>query len=89
MFERSQERRHVDQVTVLIASHHARFLNELRVRLAQQNDIILVGEAAEGSQLLRMAEAVPPHLLVWDMALSNPREMEIFRQVHARSMRLR
>ncbi|MGH8579337.1 MAG: LuxR C-terminal-related transcriptional regulator [Gammaproteobacteria bacterium] len=85
MFERSQERRQVDQITVLIASHDAGFRNELGVCLAQQNDINVVGEAAEGSQLLCMAESFPPDLLVWDMPVSHPQEMEIFREVHAKS----
>jgi DNA-binding NarL/FixJ family response regulator len=45
-----------DPIRVLIAGDHALFREGLRLFLAQQEDMQVIGEAADGSQALRMVE---------------------------------
>jgi DNA-binding NarL/FixJ family response regulator len=56
-------------ITVLIAVDHALFREGIRLFLAEQVDVEVVGEAAEGVQMRRLLEALRPHVLVLDLQL--------------------
>jgi DNA-binding NarL/FixJ family response regulator len=74
-------------VRVLIASEHALFRGGLRLSLAQQEDIQVIGEAADGPQTLCLAEALQPHILLLDVQQPQAGGLAILSQLHARSPR--
>jgi RNA polymerase sigma factor (sigma-70 family) len=74
-------------VRVLIASDHALFREGLRLFLAQQEGMQVIGEAADGPQALRMAEALQPDILLLDVQKPGAGELEILPSIRARSPR--
>ena len=76
-----------DPIRVLIAGDHALFREGLRLFLAQQEDMQVIGEAADGSQALRMAETLQPDILLLDVQMPKPGGLEILPNIRARSPR--
>jgi DNA-binding NarL/FixJ family response regulator len=74
-------------VRVLIASEHALFREGLRLSLAQQEAMQVVGEAADGPQTLRLAEALQPDILLLNVQKPQAGELEILSHLRARSPR--
>jgi DNA-binding NarL/FixJ family response regulator len=74
-------------VRVLIASEHALFREGLRLSLAQQEDMQVIGEAADGPQTLRLAEALQPDILLLDIQKPIAGELELLSDIRARSLR--
>src|SRR5262245_17649007 len=74
-------------IRVLIASEHALFREGLCLALAQQEDIQVIGEAADGSQTLCRAEALQPDILLLDVQQPQASALEILSPLHARSPR--
>jgi two-component system, NarL family, nitrate/nitrite response regulator NarL len=75
------------QITAIIASDHPLFWKDLDMFLAQQDDVQVVGKAADGFQLLHMVEALQPDILLLDVQLPNSGGIEVLRKVHAMSPR--
>lgn len=59
----------MSQITVLIADDHALFREGLRLVLAKEKSIQVVGEATDGTQALIMTEALRPHILLLNVRL--------------------
>lgn len=76
-----------DPIRVLIAGDHALFREGLRLFLLQQEDMQVIGEAADGSQALRMAETLHPDILLLDVQMPNVGGLEILPNLRARSPR--
>jgi DNA-binding NarL/FixJ family response regulator len=74
-------------VRVLIASEHVLFREGLRLSLVQQEDMQVIGEAADGPQTLHMAEALQPDILLMDVQKPQAGEAEILSHLRARSPR--
>lgn len=74
-------------VRVLIASKFAFFREGLRLYLVQQEDMQVIGEAADGPQTLCMAEALDPDILLLDVQKPRWGELEILSSLRARSPR--
>jgi DNA-binding NarL/FixJ family response regulator len=74
-------------VRVLIVSEHALFREGLRLFLTQQEDMQVIGEAADGPQTLRIAEALQPDILLLDVQKPQASELEILSTLRARSPR--
>jgi DNA-binding NarL/FixJ family response regulator len=74
-------------VRVLIASEHALFQGGLRLSLAQQEDIQVIGEAADGPQTLCLAEDLQPNILLLDVQRPQTSELVILSHLRARSPR--
>jgi DNA-binding NarL/FixJ family response regulator len=74
-------------VRVLIASEHALFREGLRLSLAQHEGMQVVGEAADGPQTLRLAEALQPDILLLDVQKPQAGELEILPHLRAESPR--
>jgi DNA-binding NarL/FixJ family response regulator len=72
-------------VRVLIASEHGLFREGLCLSLAQQEDMLVIGEAADGPQTLRLAEALQPDILLLDVQQPQASELEILSPLRARS----
>ena len=74
-------------IRVLIASAHALFREGLCLALAQQEDIHVIGEAADGPQTLCLAEALQPDILLLDVQQPQVGELELLSLLRARSPR--
>jgi DNA-binding NarL/FixJ family response regulator len=77
----------MDPIRVLIAGDHTLFREGLSLFLAQQEDMQVIGEADDGPQALRMAEALQPDILLLDVQMPNAGGLEILPNIRARSPR--
>jgi DNA-binding NarL/FixJ family response regulator len=77
----------MDLITVLIADAHAPLGRWLSRFLAQQPDIQVIGEAADGGQVLSQVEACQPHLLVLDVQIPKLGGLELLARFRAKSPR--
>jgi DNA-binding NarL/FixJ family response regulator len=59
----------MDPITVLIADAHALLRQRLSRSLAQHEDIQVVGDAANGRQVLSGVKALQPHILLLDVRM--------------------
>jgi DNA-binding NarL/FixJ family response regulator len=57
------------EITVLIADDHSLFREGLRMLLEREPDIRVVGEATDGAQILDLAEALEPDILLLDVQM--------------------
>ena len=76
-----------DPIRVLIAGDHALFREGLSLFLAQQEDMQVIGEADDGPQVLRMAEALQPDILLLDVQMPQAGGLEILPNIRTRSPR--
>jgi DNA-binding NarL/FixJ family response regulator len=74
-------------LTVLIAVEHALFREGIRVFLAEQADVEVIGEAADGVQMLRLMEALRPDVLMLDIQMPAVGGLEILAIVQGLSPR--
>lgn len=57
----------MSKIRVLLADDHALFREGLRSLLEDQEDIEVVGEAADGLQVEKMARTLVPHIILMDL----------------------
>jgi DNA-binding NarL/FixJ family response regulator len=72
-----------NSITVLIAVEQALFREGIRLFLAEQADLEVVGEAADGLQLLRLVEALCPEVVVLDLQRPAVGDLEILPAIQA------
>jgi DNA-binding NarL/FixJ family response regulator len=77
----------MDPIRVLIAGDHTLFREGLSLFLAQQQDMQVIGEADDGPQALRMAEALQPDIVLLDVQMPQAGGLEILPNIRARSPR--
>jgi DNA-binding NarL/FixJ family response regulator len=77
----------MDLITVVIAEARVLLRQGLNRFLAQQEDIQVVGEAADGRQVLSRVEACQPHILVLDVRMPLLGGLEVLPRIHAKSPR--
>lgn len=75
----------MSQITVLIADDHALFREGLRLVLAQEKSIQVVGEATDGTQALIMTEALQPDILLLNVRLPEVNGLEALPKIRAKS----
>jgi len=68
-------------IRVLIADDHAVFRDGLRLLLEAQNDITVVGEAANGRLSVQQAERLHPDVVVMDIAMPDLNGIEATEQI--------
>jgi two-component system response regulator NreC len=59
----------MDEIRVLLADDHAIIRDGLRALLDQAEDIEVVGQAADGLEVVRLARDLKPHVVVMDLAM--------------------
>ncbi len=74
----------MNQITVLIADDHALFREGLRMLLAQDNRIMVVGEAADGLQALSLTEFLQPDILLLDVQMPEVGGLEVLPRIRAK-----
>lgn len=75
----------MSQITVLIADDHGLFREGLRLVLAQEDSIQVVGEATDGTQALVMTEALRPDILLLNVRLPEINGLDALPQIRAKS----
>jgi len=70
-----------EKIRVLIADDHAVVRQGLRAFLEAQNDIEVVGEANDGSEAVRLADALRPDVLVMDVVMPKVDGIEAIRRI--------
>ena len=68
-------------IRVLIADDHAVLRTGLRLLLEAQDDIEVVGEAGDGSEVARIARGLQPDVALMDLSMPGPPSGEVIRQV--------
>lgn len=77
----------MNRITVLIADDHALFREGLGTLLAHQEDIQVVGEAADGLQAISMVEALQPDILLLDVRMPELGGIEALPKIRKKSPR--
>ena len=68
-------------ISVLLADDHNVVREGLRALLSAEPDIEIVGEAANGSQAVRLAKERQPGILIMDLAMPGLNGLEATRQI--------
>jgi DNA-binding NarL/FixJ family response regulator len=79
--------RTMDLITVFIADAHPQLRRSLSRFLSRQDDIQVVGEAADGRQVLRRVEALQPYILLLDVHMPRLSGLDLLPSICARSPR--
>jgi DNA-binding NarL/FixJ family response regulator len=74
------------RITVLIADDHPVVRQGLQVLLSVQDDIEVVGEAADGGQALAMAAELNPEVILLDLRLPDMDGIAVLRELHGRGL---
>src|SRR5678815_1992460 len=69
-------------IRVLLADDHAVVRDGLRALLEAQTDIEVVGDAANGRDVLRLAQQLHPDVVVMDIAMPELNGVEATQQMH-------
>ncbi|MFF9039048.1 response regulator [Streptomyces sp. NPDC014892] len=75
-------------VRIVIADDHPMYRFGLTAALAGHDDIEIVGEAADGAELLKVVERTGPDVVLTDLAMPNLGGTEAIREIHARDERI-
>jgi two-component system NarL family response regulator len=77
----------MNRITVLVADDHALCREGLVMLLAQEEDIQVVGEAADDLQVISLAEAIQPDILLLGVQMSGLSSIEVLSRIHEKSPR--
>jgi DNA-binding NarL/FixJ family response regulator len=66
-------------VTVLIVDDNAQFRVLLREIVAEEPDLHVAGEAADGAEAIRLAQALRPDILLLDLGMPRVNGLEVLR----------
>jgi NarL family two-component system response regulator LiaR len=69
-------------VQVLIADDHQVVRQGLRVEIEKQEDMLLVGEAANGYEVIELAEKLRPNIIVLDVQMPGLNGIQVIRRLN-------
>ncbi len=73
-----------DQLTILIVDDHPLFRKGLRTLLGTVHQVQVVGEAASGSEAVRLVEELQPDLVLMDLQMPNGDDLTCIRPILGR-----
>jgi NarL family two-component system response regulator LiaR len=73
-----------EMVRILIADDHAMVRSGLRLFLMAFDDLELVGEAANGTEAVNLAESILPDVILMDLIMPNMDGIQATREIHLR-----
>lgn len=71
----------MDKIKVLVVDDHAIMRDGIRALLALQEDIEIVGEAAEGREAIKKTEELAPDVIIMDIAMPGLDGLEATRRI--------
>lgn len=74
-------------IRILLADDHAILRRGLRALLEREDDMEVVGEAADGRETLKQVEELKPDVVVLDITMPNLNGIESARQIQAKGWR--
>jgi len=72
----------MDKINVLIADDHTLFRKGIRGMLETEPDMVVVGEAATGNEVLEQARKLMPDVILMDIKMPDPDGVEATRTLH-------
>src|SRR5574337_813814 len=75
----------MDRITVLIADDHTLCREGIGTLLAQEEDIRVVGEAADAIQVVRQTEVLQPDILLLGVEMPTASEIEVLSHIREKS----
>ncbi len=76
-------------ITVIVANDHALLREGLAMLLSLQNDLKVIGEAADGLEAVSLVEALQPDILLLDIRMPKLSGLEVLAQIRLKSPRTR
>src|SRR6202451_87051 len=77
------------QIRVLLADDHAIFRDGLRKLLGSDEDIVIVGEAQNGAECIRMLAKLKPDILLLDLRMPDKDGLTVLEEVDRNSLTTR
>lgn len=74
----------MSDITIVLADDHSIVRQGLRMMLEAESDFRVIGEAAEGLEVLELVERLRPGVVLLDIMLPGMNGLEIVRQAHQR-----
>lgn len=78
----------MSDVRVLLADDHGLLRKGVRSVLSQDPEIVVVGEAADGADAVKLARELAPHVVVIDIAMAQLNGLDAAAQIARRSPRI-
>ncbi len=74
----------MDRYRIVLADDHVLIRQGLRSLIEGVDDLEVVGEAADGLELLKVLETVAPQMVILDISMPNMRGIEAIREIRTR-----
>ncbi len=71
----------VEECQIVLADDHAMVRHGIRRIIEERMDLRIVGEAADGLELMNLLKKVQPHLIILDIAMPHLRGLEAAREI--------
>jgi len=71
----------VENITILLADDHVLLRQGTRELLEREDDMIVVGEAGDGEEAVRLTAELHPHVIVMDIAMPKVNGIEATRRI--------
>lgn len=79
----------MDTISILIADDHAVLRSGLKALLSSSPRFQVIGEAGDGWETIRLAEALRPDVIVLDISMPGPGGVQCIREIRQRSLSCR
>jgi DNA-binding NarL/FixJ family response regulator len=79
----------IEVIRVLIADDHGLVRNGLRLMLEDEPDMLVVGEAEDGTQALDLVSELEPDVVLLDVSMPPPDGIEVAKRLRDREARSR